>query len=101
MAKGIEILEQLQGWTSGLAIPRFVIDCPGGGGKVPLSPQYVVSSAPEEISLRNYENRPYRYPEPADRDCTCPYDEKWVEAQRERPARPVASSTTPAQTRRR
>ena len=78
VAAGIEIMEQLQGWTSGLAVPRFVIDCPGGGGKVPLGPEYVVSHAPDEILLRNYQHEPYRYPEPAERDCTCPYDTKWL-----------------------
>jgi lysine 2,3-aminomutase len=78
VAQGIEILEQLQGWTSGLAIPRFVIDCPGGGGKVPIGPNYVTGFAPGEVLLRNYQQRPFRYPDPADADCVCPYDAKWL-----------------------
>ena len=78
VAKGIEIIEGLRGHTTGLAVPTFVIDCPDGGGKVPLSPQYVVSWAEDHVVLRNFEGRSYRYPEPpADaRDCSCPYDSK-------------------------
>jgi lysine 2,3-aminomutase len=77
VALGTEIMEQLQGWTSGLAVPRFVIDCPGGGGKVPLGPAYVVETAPAGVVLRNYGQKTFRYPEPADGDCSCPYDAKW------------------------
>ena len=77
VAAGIEIMEQLQGWTSGLAVPRFVIDCPSGGGKVPMGPEYVVSTAPDEVTLRNFQQRIYHYPEPQNRDCTCPYDARW------------------------
>ena len=44
VAKGLEIIEALRGWTSGLAVPHFVIDAPGGGGKIPLLPEYVKSS---------------------------------------------------------
>ncbi len=47
-------MEALRGWTSGLADPHFVIDAPGGGGKVPLLPEYVVSMTDEEVVLRNF-----------------------------------------------
>ena len=52
--KGIEILEGLRGHTTGLAVPTYVVDAPGGGGKIPLAPDYVVSLGPSEVVLRNY-----------------------------------------------
>jgi lysine 2,3-aminomutase len=60
---GIKILESLIGWTSGLAIPRFVIDAPGGGGKIPLQPDYILSIDDEKVVLRNYEGKIYVYPQ--------------------------------------
>ncbi len=60
--KGIEIIQALRGHTTGYAVPQFVIDAPGGGGKVPLNPDYVESVDDEAIVLRNYEGRLYRYP---------------------------------------
>lgn len=54
VSKGIEIMENLRGHTSGLAVPTFVIDAEGGGGKIPVSPNYVVSQSLDEIVLRNY-----------------------------------------------
>lgn len=65
-SKGLEIIEGLRGHTSGYAIPQFVIDAPGGGGKVPLNPNYVVRSSNEEVLLRNYEGKEFLYPETAD-----------------------------------
>jgi lysine 2,3-aminomutase len=64
--KGLEIIRALRGWTSGLAVPHFVIDAPGGGGKIPLLPDYVQSITDREIVLRNYAGKTYRYvlPEP-------------------------------------
>lgn len=59
--KGLEIIKALRGWTSGLAVPHFVIDSPGGGGKIPLLPEYVVSMTDEEVVLRNYKGKYYRY----------------------------------------
>ncbi len=59
--KGLEIVKALRGWTSGLAAPHFVIDCPGGGGKVPLQPEYVESLSDREVVLRNYEGRRFTY----------------------------------------
>jgi lysine 2,3-aminomutase len=61
---GLEIMQALRGWTSGLAIPYFVIDSPGGGGKVPLLPEYVESITDDEVVFRNYEGKTYRYKQP-------------------------------------
>ncbi len=61
--KGIEIIEGLRGHTTGYAIPQFVIDAPGGGGKVPLNPNYILSHDDEKVVLRNYEGRVFEYPE--------------------------------------
>jgi lysine 2,3-aminomutase len=77
VAKGIEIMEQLRGHTSGFAIPTFVIDTPGGGGKIPLGPQYLVTSSEKEVTLRNFEFRTFRYPETEERDCACPYEARF------------------------
>ena len=64
--KGLEIIEALRGWTSGLAVPHFVIDAPGGGGKIPLLPEYVVKLTDKEIILRNYAGKIYRYNQPVE-----------------------------------
>ena len=61
IAKGLEIIEHLRGWTSGLAVPHFVIDAPGGGGKIPLLPNYVLHYDDEKIILRNYQRKIYTY----------------------------------------
>jgi lysine 2,3-aminomutase len=61
VAKGLEIIHALQGWTSGLAVPHFVIDAPGGGGKIPLLPEYVQSVTDREVVLRNYAGKTFRY----------------------------------------
>lgn len=63
MAKGIGIIEGLRGHTSGYAIPQFVVDGPGGGGKIPLNPQYIVEQNDERTVLRNYEGKEFIYPE--------------------------------------
>lgn len=60
--KGIEIIEGLRGHTTGYAIPQFVIDAPGGGGKVPINPDYVKEITDEAIVLRNFTGDEYRYP---------------------------------------
>jgi lysine 2,3-aminomutase len=62
--KGLEIVEGLRGWTSGLAVPHFVIDAPGGGGKIPLLPEYVVRLTNDEIVLRNFRGRQYVWKQP-------------------------------------
>jgi len=63
--KGLEIIENLRGHTSGYAIPQYVIDGPGGGGKIPINPSYVVAQTPDRIVLRNYKGDIYEYPEVA------------------------------------
>ena len=74
VSKGIEIIENLRGHTSGFAVPTFVVDAPGGGGKTPVMPQYVVSQSPGKVVLRNFEGVITTYTEPKhyDNNCTCP-----------------------------
>ena len=64
--RGLEIIEALRGHTTGYAVPHFVIDAPGGGGKIPLSPTYVVGREGNDIILRNYEGQTFRYPDARD-----------------------------------
>jgi lysine 2,3-aminomutase len=61
--KGLEIIRGLRGFTSGYAIPSYVIDAPGGGGKIPLSPDYCQGREGDSIILKNYEDKTFRYPE--------------------------------------
>jgi len=65
---GLKIAESLRGHTSGLAIPHFVIDAPGGGGKIPLLPNYVLHRDEEQIILRNFQNKVYSYKNYADKN---------------------------------
>jgi lysine 2,3-aminomutase len=62
--KGIEIIESLRGHTTGYAVPQFVIDAPGGGGKVPVNPDYVLMRDEQRTLIRNYEGKVFEYPEP-------------------------------------
>ncbi len=64
VAKGIEIMEGLRGHTSGYAIPTYVIDAPGGGGKIPVGPNYMISASDHKVALRNYEGFISTYEEP-------------------------------------
>lgn len=75
VSKGIEIIEALRGHTSGYAVPTFVVDAPGGGGKIPVMPQYLISSSPTKVVLRNYEGIITTYVEPQiiEEACTCDY----------------------------
>jgi lysine 2,3-aminomutase len=66
VSKGIEIIEGLRGHTSGYCVPTFVIDAPGGGGKIPVMPNYLISQAPGRVILRNYEGVISTYCEPGD-----------------------------------
>jgi lysine 2,3-aminomutase len=66
VSKGIEIIEGLRGHTSGYAIPTYVVDAPGGGGKIPVMPQYLISQAPGKVVLRNFEGYITTYNEPND-----------------------------------
>ncbi len=65
VSKGIEIIEALRGHTSGYAVPQFVIDAPGGGGKVPLNPDYILQRDEQRVLIRNYKGDVFEYPEPA------------------------------------
>jgi len=71
---GVEILERMRGWTSGLAIPHLAVDLPGGGGKVTLGPDYLVERGERETLFRNYRGELYAYPEPRETDTSCPYE---------------------------
>ena len=64
--KGIEIMEKLRGHTTGYAVPTYVIDAPGGGGKVPVSPEYVLSRNADRVVIRNFEGKIFEYPEATD-----------------------------------
>mgnify|MGYP002813303838 CR=1 FL=1 len=70
--KGLEIAESLRGHTSGFAVPTFILDAPGGGGKIPLAPQYLISMSDKRVVLRNYEGGIFTYPEPKERVSVCP-----------------------------
>ena len=74
VAEGLEIMEYLRGHTTGLAVPTYVVDAPGGGGKIPLSPNYILSMGEHTVVVRNYEGVISAYREPE-------YDhsEKWGE----------------------
>ncbi|MHA2002321.1 MAG: lysine 2,3-aminomutase [Promethearchaeota archaeon] len=65
VSKGIEIIEGLRGHTSGFCVPEFIVDAPGGGGKIPVGPNYLISMGNNEVILRNYEGVICRYDEPA------------------------------------
>lgn len=64
VSKGLEIIENLRGHTSGYAVPTFVVDAPGGGGKIALTPNYLISQSPDKVVLRNFEGVITTYPEP-------------------------------------
>ncbi|MBX3739654.1 MAG: KamA family radical SAM protein [Akkermansiaceae bacterium] len=64
VAEGVAIIDGLRGHTTGYAIPQYVIDGPGGGGKIPINPNYVVETAPGKVTLRNYEGGIFEYPDP-------------------------------------
>lgn len=72
VSKGLEIMDKLRGHTSGLAIPYYVIDAPGGGGKIPLLPQYVVARAGNQIILRNYKYDIFTYPDVVEEPASLP-----------------------------
>ncbi len=74
VSKGIEIIEGLRGHTSGYCVPTFVVDAPGGGGKVPVMPDYVISQTPRKVILRNFEGviTTYTEPEHYESRCNCP-----------------------------
>lgn len=65
VAKGLQIIEGLRGHTTGYSIPQYVIDAPGGGGKVPINPDYIIQRNSERVVIRNFEGKTFEYPEPA------------------------------------
>lgn len=73
VSKGIEIIESLRGHTSGYAVPTFVVDAPGGGGKIPVMPDYMISQSEKRVVLRNFEGVITTYTQPTDyeEDCHC------------------------------
>ncbi|WP_040214728.1 lysine 2,3-aminomutase [Clostridium polynesiense] len=75
VSKGIEIIEGLRGHTSGYCVPTYVVDAPGGGGKTPVMPNYVISQAPGKVILRNFEGviTTYTEPESYKEECHCEY----------------------------
>jgi len=75
VSKGIEIMEHLRGHISGLAVPTFVLDAPGGGGKIPINPNYIVSQHERKFVVRNFEGRIVAYEEPTDYIGMCNADE--------------------------
>ena len=79
VAKGIEIQEALRGHTSGFSVPTFIVDAPGGGGKIPVAPTYLISMSDKKVILRNYEGGTFSYPQPKDRLSVCPPNCKMCE----------------------
>lgn len=72
VSKGIEIIESLRGHTSGYAVPTFVVDAPGGGGKIPVMPNYLISESPDKVILRNFEGVITSYSQPRNyKNCSC------------------------------
>jgi len=88
VAKGLEIMEGLRGHTTGYAVPQYVIDAPGGGGKVPVNPEYVLSRAPDRVVIRNYEGKVFEYIEGAKRVPTFKVSENF-DAPQPAPAAPA------------
>ena len=72
VAKGLEIIEGLRGHTTGYCVPTYVIDAPGGGGKIPLQPDYVVGRDGDDLLLRNFRGDVFRYPDPISSDNPAP-----------------------------
>lgn len=71
VSKGIEIIEGLRGHTSGYSVPTFVVDAPGGGGKIPVMPNYLISQGAHKVILRNFEGVIATYTEPQSYEETC------------------------------
>jgi lysine 2,3-aminomutase len=65
VTKGLEIMDGLRGHTTGYAVPQYVIDAPGGGGKVPINPGYILRKTADKVIIRNFEGQVFEYPEAA------------------------------------
>ena len=63
VAEGVSIIEGLRGHTTGYAVPQYVIDAPGGGGKIPVNPGYILRKSAHKVLLRNFEGKVFEYPE--------------------------------------
>lgn len=85
VAKGVEIMEALRGHTSGYSIPTYVVDAPGGGGKIPVMPQYQISASDHKVVLRNFEGYITTYEEPLDYEPHDPATCKFCRDKREEP----------------
>jgi lysine 2,3-aminomutase len=70
----MELYKGLRGWMNGMAVPMLVLDAPGGGGKVPIIPNYIESLDEQRVMVTNYRGLSIEYPQPRERDCTVPYD---------------------------
>jgi lysine 2,3-aminomutase len=62
VTKGLEIIKKLRGHTTGYAIPQYVIDAPGGGGKIPINPNYLINETRDSYELKNFEGETFFYP---------------------------------------
>jgi lysine 2,3-aminomutase len=72
--EGLEIMDKLRGHTTGYAVPQYVLDGPGGGGKIPLNPEYIVSHTKDRVVVRNFAGDIYEYPEVSDSAQTLPIE---------------------------
>ncbi len=72
--EAIAIMDGMRGWMTGMGIPHLVIDAPGGGGKIPIGPDYLGEIRDDVVTLRNYRGVEVTYPQPRERDCTVAYD---------------------------
>jgi lysine 2,3-aminomutase len=84
--KGLEIIRGLRGYTSGYAVPTYVIDAPGGGGKIPLLPDYMGGRDGDDLLLRNYQGNIYRYPDPGGKVKACGSDQEKCLGRKEGPS---------------
>jgi lysine 2,3-aminomutase len=71
----MELYRGLRGWMSGMCVPQLVLDAPGGGGKVPITPSYLESLDDDHVVVRTYRGTRIEYPQPRERDCRVPYDD--------------------------
>jgi lysine 2,3-aminomutase len=97
--KGVEIMEALRGWTTGFAVPTYVIDAPGGGGKIPVAPNYMLTMGESKVMVRNFEGESFAYPQPAERDCSVAYESKWYGEPEAQPAAATAVNEPKLRTR--
>jgi lysine 2,3-aminomutase len=79
--EAIALMDGLRGWMNGMAVPHLVLDAPGGGGKIPIGPQYLVDMDRSWVRLRNYRGVEVAYPQPRRQDCQVPYDDVYFAGQ--------------------